>query len=134
MKRIVYTALMMLILMFTTSCVDNEPKFSFNLEVMGEIQDDSSNIKTTFSANVMNVNLQTLAVSDEEPTLEKQQEMNDWFDDYCIDYINQVTSASTLYNITMTGFVHEEKTGITMMVNKTFTNTIEMAIILEECY
>lgn len=121
-------------LAITISCSNEKPKFDFSLEVTGSVQDAPTNIQSTFTANVMNVNPQTLAVSDIEPTIEKQQEMNDWFDDYCIDYINQVTSASTLYNITMTGFVHEEKTGITMMVNKTFTNTIEMAIILEECY
>lgn len=122
MKRFVFTALMMLMtLAVTTSCSSEEPKFDFSLEVTGSVQDAPTNIQSTFTANVMNVNLQTLAVSDVEPSPEKQKEMNDWFDDYCVDYINRVTSASALYNITMTGFIHEEKTGITMMVNKTFT-------------
>lgn len=109
-----------------TSCKNTKSDVKFNLAVIGVVDNTPTNIHFDFESNVTNVPMTFMAVRSEavteNPTEEQVNDAYQWLQDYVKVNIIDEMPAETQYSISIKGYVHESVSGVTVAVDKVFSN------------
>ena len=126
MRKILLFLVMALTLTAITSCKDVKPRFKFQLALNGEVADSVTAVQGDFDVNVCNnvVVFQTINDTTEVLSIASPEgnDANNWLDNYIQTNVISEFANSTEYVINVKGYVYETLTGITLSVDKTFTN------------
>ena len=112
------------------SCDNTKSEIRFELNLTGNVADTTAHLTGDFNVNVTNIvvdkelslQMRKAANQNEVKLLNESPATNVWLDEYIQKNVISQFASTTGYTIVVKGLIHESKTGITLTVNKTFTN------------
>ena len=112
-----------------TACKNVTPEIKFELNLTGFVKDSITHINGDFNVNVTNFvvdkelvkELKSMTTTD----LNEFETSCAWLDSYIQANVIDEFAPSTQYEVIVKGLLHEEKSGISLIVNKTFTNIVQ---------
>lgn len=126
MKKFLTLLLAVMMIGIFTACKETKPEFKFNLNLTGDVSDSATDIQGDFNVKVLNFtpnSEQVLAASAPiDSTSEEAVNAYDWLDNYIQANVISEMGPSTTYEIKVTGLINEVNSGITLTVDKVFTN------------
>ncbi len=126
MKKFLTLCLLASVMLLAASCKDVKPDFKFNLDLVGAVENAPTAIAGNFSVQVANAQPDTCSNFDaaELSAIETNEQACDWLDDYItanvLAYLDD--DPATLYDFTVKGYVKEVVTGISLSVDRRYTN------------
>jgi hypothetical protein len=113
------------VLMFT-ACKNVTPEIKFELNITGEVSNEPSKVHGDFNVNVTNFVVDKALLTEMKDmtknTLADSEVASDWLTTYVEENVINEFPPQTIYEIAVKGMLHEEVSGMTLIVNKTFSN------------
>lgn len=107
-----------------TSCKGVPPEFKFDFAISGEVSDAKTNIIAVLDNTVTNMDkaLMIKAAITQDVSVDQQNDAYSFLNTFIEQNIISAMPPETVYTIIVKGVVYETVTGVSIGVDKTFTN------------